>query len=364
MRKSFFAIASALILSGAPAVFGAPDNSIVSTVYSEATILLGSSTSQKSKLPNTKLSIPWDKPSFQFWLSYYKNNWNRMKLFSLLDNFKVFYPTVKRIFKEEGIPEDLVFLAVVESNGNPSAVSKAGAAGLWQLMPATAKLYGLKVNRYIDERFDIEKSTHAAAKYLKYLHSLFGRWDLAIAAYNAGPGTIFKRLKLVGAEHFWDLTKLPDETLNYVPKFYAILSIIKEKSFFENKKNSATLLKIKVLSKTSLYRISKKLKVPYYITKRFNSQYRRRVVPAGHYVYIPSKFVKRTNLLKYISSSKIYVYIPKKREKIVSIARRFGADAKLIKEINRLKRTVVYRGQTILIVKTDYKKEAVENGNS
>ena len=360
----FFTTLLAGAFCGALEVSGAPVDSIVTTVEKESALLFKTSISKKEQLPETELSIPWDKPSFQFWLSYYKNRWNRMKLISQIDNFKVFYPTIKKIFEREGVPEDLVFLAIVESNGDPSAVSRAGAAGLWQLMRGTARLYGLKVNWYIDERFDVEKSTVAAAKYLKYLYSLFGRWDLAIAAYNAGPGTIFKRLKALGADHFWDLTKLPNETLNYVPKFYAVLSFIKEKNLFEDGRNSVSLVKIKVLSKTSLYQISRKLKVPYHIAKKFNRQYRKRVVPAGHYVYVPSNFVKKTDILKYVDSSKIYVYVPRKREKIISIARRFGVDAKLIKEINRLKRTVVYRGQPILIVKRDYGREEIADGKS
>ncbi|MEO2083199.1 MAG: transglycosylase SLT domain-containing protein, partial [Desulfurobacteriaceae bacterium] len=132
---------------------------IYSTVKKESTALLSCITKEKCGDSSVYLDIPWNEPSFQFWRSYYRNRWNRLKLFSYVDNFKLFYPTVKKIFKEEGLPEDLALLAVVESNGNPDAVSKAGAAGLWQLMPATARKYGLKVNRYIDERFDLEKST-------------------------------------------------------------------------------------------------------------------------------------------------------------------------------------------------------------
>ncbi|MEO2068828.1 MAG: transglycosylase SLT domain-containing protein [Desulfurobacteriaceae bacterium] len=364
MHRIFLPLLLFSLLLGSPCV-GETATSIVNSVKEESSLIFKTAISEKVKNLDTELPIPWDKPSFQFWLSYYKNKWNRLKLISQLDNFKVFYPTVKEIFEKEGVPEDLVFLAIVESNGNPTAVSKAGAAGLWQLMPKTAKLYGLKVNWYIDERFDVEKSTVAAARYLKYLYSLFGRWDLAIAAYNAGPGTIFKRLRSLGAEHFWDLTKLPNETLNYVPKFYAVLSLIKEKGLFDsNDKKTPSLVKIKVLSKSSLYTISRKLKVPYYIMKNFNHQYKRKVVPAGHYVYIPSNFVKKSDILKYIGSSNIYVYIPRKSERITHIARKFGVDAEVIKEVNKLKRTVVYKGQPILIVKRNPRKEAVADGNS
>jgi len=364
MHKLLFSLIL-IPISFSPTSYGETVCSIVDSVKEESSILFKTAISKKTKVLDTELSIPWDKPSFQFWLAYYKNKWNKFKLISQLDNFKIFYPTLRKIFEKEGVPEDLVFLAIVESNGNPAAVSKAGAAGLWQLMPQTARLYGLKVNWYIDERFDIEKSTVTAARYLKYLYSLFGRWDLAIAAYNAGPGTIFKRLKALGAEHFWDLTKLPNETLNYVPKFYAVLSFIKENGLFNSlDEKTPSLVKIKVLSRTSLYTISRKLKVPYYIAKNFNKQYKRRIVPAGRYVYIPSNFVKKSDILKYVGHSNIYVYVPRRSEKITHIARKFGVDAKIIKEVNKLKRAVVYKGQPILIVKRNYRKEVVTDGNS
>lgn len=352
------------ILSGSTGA-AAPANSLLTNVKNESSLLFKTTMSKNGRLPKTELHIPWDKPSFQFWHSYYENNrWNRKKITSCLENFKVLYPSIKKIFKKEGVPVDLVFLAIVESNGDPSAVSKVGAAGLWQLMPDTARRLGLKVNWYVDERFDIEKSTLAAAKYLRYLYSLFGRWDLAIAAYNAGPATIFRRLKVLGTGRFWDLTKLSDETLNYVPKFYAILSFIRERKLFRNGKNWVSIVKIKVLSPTSLYKISKKLKVPYYIVKKFNNQYRIREVPRGCYVYMPADFIKRMSILKYVDSSKLYVYVPRRSERITTIARHFGVDARVIKEINRLRRTVVYKGQPVLIVKRECRREEVADGKS
>jgi len=229
----------------------------------------------KGKECNSLLNIPWDKPAFQFWLSYYEAAWNRAKLLLNLDSFKVFYPTIVRILKKEGLPEDLALLAVVESSANPSAVSKAGAAGLWQLMPSTARRLGLKINWLIDERFDVVKSTKAAAKYLKELYSQFHRWDLAIAAYNAGPKTILSNLRKLEAGEFWELTKLPDETLNYVSKFYAVLSIVKGNPNFEPAANE--LLKIRVKTRTSLYRVARALKVSYSVLKKFNRQFKRRI---------------------------------------------------------------------------------------
>ncbi len=321
-----------------------------SSVISESAGLL-SCFSGKRECPSF-LDIPWDKPSFQFWRAYYRNRWNRLKLISQVDNFKLYYPLVVKILREEGLPPDLALLAIVESNGEPWAVSKAGAAGLWQLMPGTARRLGLKVNRYIDERFDIEKSTRAAAKYLKELHGRFKRWDLAIAAYNAGPGRIEKRLKRLGADEFWDLTKLPDETLNYVPKFYAVLSLVHEKGLLK-KPSKERFLKIKVASRTSLYRISRKLRVPFKKLYLFNRQFRRKVVPAGYFVYIPQRAIGNFTLLRYSRESKIYLYSPRRAEKITRIAKTFGVSPSFIKKVNGLRRNVVYRGEALIIVKAE-----------
>lgn len=338
--------------------FPAYGGDLKSVVERESSLLSSCSFSYTSC--NTLLDIPWDKPSFQFWLSYYKNRWNRVKLLSQVNSFKLFYPTVREIFRREGLPEELSLLAIVESNGNPSAVSKAGAAGLWQLMPGTARRLGLKVNWFIDERFDVVKSTVAAAKYLKELHSIFHRWDLAIAAYNAGPGTIKKRLEKLGADQFWDLTKLPNETLEYVPKFYAVLSVVKSSSILK-KAPENRLVTVKVASRTRLYRIARALKVPYSVLKPFNRQFRRGIIPRGYSVYLPASLIGNYAVLKYVKSSNMYVYVPKKKEKLSTIARRFGVPPELIKRVNRLRYNVAFKGQTLLIVKLSEKRK---NGDS
>ncbi len=144
-------------------------------------------------------------------------------------------PTLERIFKQNGIPKDLVYLCLVESNANPHAVSSSGATGYWQFIPDTAKRYGLQVNKYVDERKHLEKSTQAAAQYLRHLYSIFGDWYLAIAAYNAGEGTLIRLMKNHGVYTFWDINNsmnIKPETIDYVPKYIATVILAKNRNAY------------------------------------------------------------------------------------------------------------------------------------
>ena len=136
-----------------------------------------------------------------------------------------YFPVFEQYLDLYDLPIELKYLAVVESALNPVAISPSGAKGLWQFMYGTGMEYDLYIDSYVDERFDMMKSTQAACAYLKDLYKSFGDWDLALAAYNSGPGNVKKAIKRAGGKkNYWEIRQyLPRETSSYVPAFYATM---------------------------------------------------------------------------------------------------------------------------------------------
>jgi len=153
-------------------------------------------------------------------ISYFQNK-GRRQFEIWLDRYFQYGPMLKEILNEYELPEELAYLAMIESGLNPKAYSRAKATGMWQFMYSTGKKYGLQRNWYIDERRDPEKATHAAAKFLLDLYKEFDHWYLALAAYNGGPGRVHRATRLHQTSDFWQLHSLPRETRNYIPYYLA-----------------------------------------------------------------------------------------------------------------------------------------------
>ncbi|WP_026966995.1 LysM peptidoglycan-binding domain-containing protein [Algoriphagus terrigena] len=146
----------------------------------------------------------------------------------VLERKDIYFPMFEATLKKHDMPSEIEYLSIVESGLDPQIKSRVGAMGLWQFMPATGKMYGMNVNPDVDDRMDPELSTDAAAKYLKSLYRMFGDWEVALAAYNCGPGNVRKAIRRSGGKKtFWGIYNyLPKETRSYVPQFQAFLYIL------------------------------------------------------------------------------------------------------------------------------------------
>lgn len=145
----------------------------------------------------------------------------------MMEEKEIYFPIFENSLRQNGMPEELKYLALLESGLNPKAVSRSKAVGLWQFMSFTGKEMGLTINEYVDERMHIEKSTDAACRYLKQLYKRFNDWDLALASYNTGPGRIGRTMRSTGLSNYWDLhPHIHPDTRAYVPQFIALAYIM------------------------------------------------------------------------------------------------------------------------------------------
>ena len=177
-------------------------------------------------------AIPLDmNPHVKKALDLYKGRYRESFLAAYRRSGK-YRPFIVKHLKEAGLPQELSWLPLIESGFKVRALSRARALGMWQFIASTGYKYGLKRDRWVDERMDPEKSTEAAIAYLKELHQIFGDWDTVLAAYNCGEGRVLRVInsqKINYLDHFWDLyARLPSETAFYVPKFLAVLHIIND----------------------------------------------------------------------------------------------------------------------------------------
>jgi membrane-bound lytic murein transglycosylase D len=201
-------------------------------------------------------------------------------------------PLVENIFAEFHLPSDLVFLSLVESGFNPYAYSRAKATGPWQFMKGTAKVYGLRVDAYVDERRDPIKSTVAAARYLRDLYDLFGAWPLAMAAYNAGEGKVMRALQKAQAESFTDISKtrlIRRETKEYVPRFMAATIIAKNPNRYGFPQEASApheFEEVVVTRPLHFHAIANATGIPFSELRLLNPELRRDATPPGDDAYL------------------------------------------------------------------------------
>ena len=283
-------------------------------------------------------------------------------------------PLVENIFAEFDLPSDLVYLSLVESGFNPHAYSRARATGPWQFMKGTAKIYGLRIDRYVDERRDPIKSTIAAARYLRDLYDLFGTWPLAMAAYNAGEGRVMRALRKAQAESFSEISKtrlIRRETKEYVPRFMAATIIAKNPNRYGFSQESSEVHQFEevVVTRPLHFRaIAKATGIPYEELRLLNPELRRDATPPGDDTYllkvpvgmkvkveellekVPTyKFPRYRGTRQFASSGSSRWYKVRVGDTLGKLSRRFQIPIRTLKAINNISGSLIRAGDLLII---------------
>lgn len=280
-----------------------------------------------------------------------------------LNQAALYLPVIKEILREEGVPEDLAFLPLIESGFNVNARSPKKATGMWQFMASTAALYGLKINKWVDERKDPIKSTRAAARHLRDLYETFGTWPLALASYNAGMGRVSRALSVTGASTFWNMGQsraLRAETRNYIPKFMAALIITRNPEAFGFTIPEENILNydlIEVPGGMDLRTIAKLADITYSTLRKLNPGLKGHITPFEEPFYhlrLPqgTGITFLANFEKLPAAERIVYkeHRVKTGDTVSEIARRYGTSISAIKKVNNLdNRYTIIQGNYLLV---------------
>ena len=299
---------------------------------------------------------------------------------ALMAKAKYYFPMFEQHLDQYDIPLEMKYLSIVESALRPTARSRVGAAGLWQFMYGTGKQFDLKVSSYVDERYDPIKATIAACKYLSQLYKIFGDWDLALAAYNSGPGNVSKAIKRSGGyKNYWNIRPyLPRETAGYVPAFYATMYIFEHANehdiystlpkFFDFQTDT-----VRVKKTISFDQISELIDVDEEVLTFLNPSYKLNTIPfiegRNYAVRLPSNKIidfldkekdiyalatadeakREKPIPKYFEMDKRIRYKVKSGDYLGKIANKFGVRVSNLKRWNNLKNNRLKVGQRLYI---------------
>jgi membrane-bound lytic murein transglycosylase D len=293
------------------------------------------------------IPIP-DHPTIRGALQYFTTDLKPSIQESLLRSGK-YKKLIDKALDDYKLPHGLAYLPVIESAYVPSVTSRAGAHGIWQFMPETARDYGLRVDWWVDERADPERSTRAAAAYLKDLYKQFNDWPLALAAYNAGAGRIRRAMQSSGSVTFWDLLEneaVPKETRGYVPTFFATLTIASDPSTYGFRLGTPIDFDrsaVEIEGPLSLRYLASVAHVDEALLRDLNPALRQGIVPPGKVtVRVPSKSAEtvaaRAATLKNEDANvAICSYTLREGESLKRIARALGTDIETLTAMNNLR---------------------------
>ncbi len=360
-----------------------------STQTAEASASPGSNTTEGStgpegmpKLKNTEIPMEMNQ-AVQNWITYFTTK-DRERFQRFIDRGERYRKMITEVLKEYQVPEEIYYLAMIESGFATQARSHAAAVGVWQFIRGTGHRYGLRIDAYVDERMDPVKSTEAAARYLRDLYNVYQSWYLAMASYNAGEARILGAIMRANTRDFWQLAAkkaLPTETLNYVPKFIAatIIGHHPEHFGFTTPKGSdyPELVAVSIPSRTRLNDVANHLGIPYKELRQYNPALKTSWIPndkTGTWtIWIPKSaedsYASKADAIASMprgampkgqavaSSGKHRV---KPGETLQLIARRYSVDVADLRRWNKLSSTKIRRGQLLVVEGLDAPAVAVK----
>lgn len=244
------------------------------------------------------LAIPYSEQMNEYMADYLFRH--RKSMGRIIGKYRYYVPQWRAAFRKHGVPEEICALAIVESAFNIRAVSKAGATGVWQFMPETARRYGMTVDIYVDERLDPLRSGEAAARYLANAYKHFGDWRLAIASYNCGPQNVTAAILKAGSSTFWEIYPyLPAETRGYVPSFISALYALTYYEAFgiePRPYGEGKVTQYKITTFLTFEQVTQACSCPKEDLERLNPKYIKGIIPGSkkkpYILRIPGKYEK------------------------------------------------------------------------
>lgn len=293
----------------------------------------------------------------EHWLRYFQGK-GRRHFTRWLERVEMYRDIIEPILIEQDLPRDLLFLAVIESGLNLHARSSVKATGPWQFMAGTGRMFGLRINWWIDERKDIVAATYAASNYLKYLHGLFGRWDLALAGYNCGEYRVAGAISRQKTEDYWML-RLPSQTKWFVPKFMAALTIGRDPAAFGfkiRKVEPVTFDQVTIDRSTDLKHISRGANCTITRLKNLNPALKRWATPPNMEIDLKVPYGTADDVLAVLASIppgervSWHRHKVKKGESLSRISSKYEISQSELKRINNIKNAHKIREGTILLI--------------
>ncbi len=311
--------------------------------------------------------LDYKQKHYKFWLNYFSKRESERFERHVKNGLK-FKKVVESILEEEGLPKDLFYVGLIESGYNTHIRSHASAVGPWQFIKGTAKRYNLRVDSQLDERRNIFKSTRAAANYFKDLYNIFGSWELALCAYNAGEYRIINAIRKGNTRDYKELVAkklLPKETIFYIPKVAAAKDLILRKYGHLKETSKASVYQeateIEINKGVSLKRLAKSLKISTKLLKTLNPDFRNDYISKrrrGHRLFVPTNVAKlaATNIKSFPKgesyrrvATQENVHRVAKGESLYKIARMYNTTIRKIKKDNRLRRNRIFVGQKLKV---------------